>query len=75
MEPDQVNHPAHYRQGDIEAIDAIRASMPAVEFEGYCKGQVLKYLWRYRYKGKPLEDLHKAEWYLQLLIRTLSEHV
>jgi len=48
--------------------------MPAVEFEGYCKGQVLKYLWRYRYKGKPLEDLKKAEWYLQLLIHTLSKH-
>jgi len=70
---DAVNHPAHYRQGDIEAIDAIRASMPPTEFEGYCKGQVLKYLWRYRYKGKPLEDLKKAEWYLQLLIRVLTD--
>jgi len=48
--------------------------MPPVEFEGYCKGQVLKYLWRYRYKGKPLEDLRKAEWYLQLLIRTLPDN-
>jgi hypothetical protein len=74
VEPDQVNHPPHYRQGGIEAIEAIEASMPAVEFEGYCKGQVLKYLWRYRYKGKPLEDLKKAEWYLQLLIHTLSKH-
>ena len=70
---DAVNHPAHYRQGDIEAIDAIRASMTPIEFEGYCKGQVLKYLWRYRYKGKPVEDLKKAEWYLQLLIRVLND--
>lgn len=74
MESDQVNHPSHYRQGDIEAIQAIEASMSPYEFEGYCKGQVLKYLWRYRYKGKPLEDLKKAEWYLQRLIHTLSKH-
>ena len=47
--------------------------MTPTEFEGYCKGQVLKYLWRYRYKGKPVEDLKKAEWYLQLLIRVLND--
>jgi hypothetical protein len=28
----------------------------------------MKYLWRYQYKGKPLEDLQKAKWYLEKLI-------
>ena len=30
----------------------------------------MKYMWRYEYKGKPLEDLEKAQWYLNLLIDT-----
>jgi hypothetical protein len=38
------------------------------EFCGYLKGNVLKYVWRYRYKGKPVEDLKKARWYLDRLI-------
>lgn len=64
---DNVNHPAHYTGGDIECIDAIRASMTPPEFEGYCKGNVIKYLWRWRDKGG-IEDLRKAEWYLNRLI-------
>ena len=46
---DPVNHPPHYTVGDIECIDAIKASMSQAEFEGYLKGAVLKYLWRFRY--------------------------
>jgi len=49
---DAVNHPEHYNQGDIECIDAIRAALTAEEFRGYCKGNVLKYCWRERYKGQ-----------------------
>lgn len=64
---DPVNSPAHYNNGGIECIDAIRASMSQEEFEGYLKGNTLKYLWRYRYKGKPAEDLAKAGWYLAKL--------
>lgn len=70
---DQVNSPSHYKAGQIEAIQGIAASMSSTEFEGYCKGNILKYLWRYRYKGKPLEDLKKAQWYLQRLIDTLEK--
>lgn len=47
--------------------------MSSVEFEGYCKGNILKYLWRFRYKGKPLEDLKKAQWYLSRLIDHMEE--
>ena len=64
---DAVNHPKHYTNGGIECIDAIQASMTAEEFEGYLKGNAIKYLWRYRLKGKPSEDLEKAMWYLNRL--------
>lgn len=65
---DPVNNPGHYTQGGIETIDALEASMSPIEFQGYCKGNILKYLWRYRHKGKAEEDLRKARWYLDRLI-------
>lgn len=64
---DNVNSPKHYNTGNIECIEAIKASMSKEEFLGYLKGSGLKYLWRYRYKGKPVEDLEKAQWYLNKL--------
>lgn len=70
---DVVNSPGHYRQGGIEAIDAIKASMTREEFKGYLKGNAQKYLWRYRHKGKPVEDLRKAKWYLDRLLVELGE--
>ena len=66
--PDNVNNPAHYTQGGIECIDAIRASMTVDEFAGFLKGNAVKYLWRYRHKGKAAEDLKKARWYIDRLI-------
>jgi hypothetical protein len=63
-----VDSPAHYNVGSIEAIDAIESSMNFDETVGYLKGSALKYLFRYRYKGKSLEDLKKARWYLNRLI-------
>lgn len=70
---DVVNSPEHYRQGGIEAIDAIQASMTREEFKGYLRGNAQKYLWRYRHKGKPVEDLRKAKWYLDRLLVVLGE--
>ena len=63
---DMVNHPPHYNQAGIECLDAIRAAT----FEGhefYLQGNILKYLWRYRYKNG-IEDLKKARFYLDKLI-------
>jgi hypothetical protein len=70
---DAVQRPPHYNTGSIECITAIEASMSSLEFQGYCKGNCIKYLWRYQYKGKPLEDLQKALWYLEKLIKTQEE--
>lgn len=67
---DPVNHPSHYTAGAIECIDAIAASMSSDAFRGYCKGNALKYIWRYEHKGEK-ESLQKAIWYLNRLISTL----
>jgi len=72
-EPCPVENPDHYNTGAIEAIEAIRASMDADQYFGYLKGNVMKYLWRYDYKEKPVEDLRKADWYLNRLIDALIE--
>lgn len=67
MVDDRVNHPPHYCKGGIECIDAIRASMSPEAFAGYCKGNIMKYIYRYEEKGGA-EDLLKARVYLQWLI-------
>ena len=69
---DVVNKPQHYNTGNIECIEAIQESMSAEAYKGYLKGNCLKYLWRYDYKGKPSEDLEKAGWYLNRLIKEVS---
>lgn len=61
---ESVNHPDHYNQGSIECLDAIEASMTSEEFLGFLKGNVMKYLWRWRQKGKGAEDIEKALFYL-----------
>ena len=64
---DMVNHPPHYNQHGVECIDAIKATT-GDNFKDYLKGNIIKYLWRFNYKGKPEEDLQKAKWYLDRLI-------
>jgi len=64
---DMVNSPPHYNQTGIECIQAISAATDN-GFKYYLQGNVMKYLWRFDYKDKPLEDLQKAKWYLDRLI-------
>ena len=56
---DQVAHPPHYTFSHIEVIDAIEAWQL-----GYHLGNVVKYVARAKHKGRALEDLKKAQWYL-----------
>jgi hypothetical protein len=72
---DNVNCPAHYNQGGIECIDAIKASLTQEGFQAYLKASSMKYLWRYEHKGKPVEDLRKAEWFLVRLIGELESGI
>lgn len=64
---DAVDSPAHYTNGGIECIEAIRAALTPEEFRGYCKGNAMKYVWREGLKGKPEQDISKASWYLRKL--------
>ena len=68
---DMVNNPPHYNKSGIETIDAIKA-MTDDGYEYYIQGNIMKYLWRYRYKNG-VEDLKKAQWYLNELIEELDK--
>lgn len=59
----------HYMKLKIQPIDYMRAILTKEEFAGYCRGNVLKYVSRYKEKGG-IEDLKKAQLYLQWLIET-----
>lgn len=65
---DVVYKPKHYNQYGIECIDAIKAAT-GEHFEGYLQGNIIKYVWRYRYKND-IEDLQKA----QVYTKWLEEH-
>ena len=65
---DPVNHPAHYTTGKIEVIDALEDWK--LDFH---EGNVVKYIARAKHKGRELEDLKKARWYLDRKIQKLEE--
>ena len=69
---DDVDSPFHYNNGNIECIDAIKAASTKEEFEGYVRANVLKYVWRFRYKDN-IKVLRKARWYLDKLIDSLMK--
>lgn len=66
-----VNHPNHYTAGKIEVIRIMEDQLSPVEYRGYIKGQVIKYITREAHKNG-LEDLKKAQWYLNRLIKYLE---
>ena len=68
---DMVNHPPHYNQRGIECIDAIEAAT-GDGYEYYLQGNIIKYLWRYRYKNG-IEDIDKAIFYLNKLRKVLKD--
>jgi hypothetical protein len=61
-------HVSHYGRGAIQPIDFMESNFTPDEYRGYLKGQVIKYISRYQYKGKPIADLAKAQTYLAWLI-------
>jgi hypothetical protein len=69
---DAIN-PDHYKQGGIECIEAMKASMTQEQFHGYLKGQVIKYLWRLGLKDSAVQDARKAAWYLDRMIMELAD--
>lgn len=70
-EHDPVNSPSHYA-GNIECIDYIQDFLTEEEYIGYLRGNIAKYLHRWRYKNG-LEDLKKSEWYGARLIKFMED--
>lgn len=71
---DIINHPKHYKLGNgLETIDIVEAATVNLQgVEAVCVGNVLKYICRYS-KKNGLEDLKKAQWYLNHLIEKMEK--
>lgn len=69
---DDVDSPSHYNTGAVECIEGLEACLSAEEFQGYLRGNAMKYLWRCSYKGSMVKDLKKATWYIERLVEKLE---
>lgn len=74
-EPNMIEHPPHYNAGKFETIDVIEDVVKNYKdsFVAYCIGNVLKYLSRSPFKGTFLQDLKKAQYYLNAAITYIEE--
>ena len=72
---DMVNHPSHYKaKNGMEVIDVIEAFTANLKgYEAIYTGKVIKYICRWKGKNG-LEDLRKAQWYLNRLIKNIEEN-
>ena len=70
---DPVTKPLHYNTGEIECIDYIKQVLGTAGFIAYCQGNMIKYQHRHKYKNKPVEDMDKANWYMQKMREAMKE--
>lgn len=70
-----VNHPPHYggEENPYETIKVLRNWMTSEQYTGFLLGNAIKYLSRAGKKGKLVEDLEKARWYVTEYVNTLKE--
>jgi len=66
---DPINHPAHYRFGKFEVLDVIDDWKL-----GFYEANIIKYVARAKHKDNEIEDLKKAQFYLNRLINTIGLH-
>ena len=71
---DMVNQPPHYiSETGLESIDAIEAfTFDLTGIEAVDTGNILKYMFRWK-KKNGLQDLKKAQWYLNHLINHVEK--
>jgi hypothetical protein len=72
---DMVNHPPHYTKGGIETIDYMEAKSTPEEFAGHLRLTALKYLSRTGHKDDALQDLKKAQWYVNRLVNFAEKEI
>ena len=69
LKKDMVSHPSHYNQNGIECFDVIKAAIGEDGFKNFCEGNAIKYMFRARHKGSYLEDLKKAKFYIEQIVK------
>tara|TARA_R100001129_G_scaffold178720_1_gene154786 strand:- start:1116 stop:1406 length:291 start_codon:yes stop_codon:yes gene_type:complete len=75
MQTNDPINPSHYKEGDVECIEAIKSSLDTQAFHGYLKASVMKYLWRYDKKDNPALCLGKAQWFMNRLVNEHNQSV
>lgn len=71
---EQVNHPQHYGGDTVyETIKVLESKLTPEEYIGFLKGNAIKYLTRAGKKASALEDVLKAQWYINELVRVLKQ--
>ena len=68
-----VTRPSHYTSGGLEVKTILKKKLTPEEFKGFCKGNILKYVFRAEYKNGA-EDYRKAAQYLKWLIEEAEKH-
>ena len=63
-----VNHPDHYKEDKYECIDVMVDIYGVEATKNFCKLNAFKYIWRSDKKGKDIEDMKKAKWYIDKYI-------
>lgn len=73
---DYVNHPNHYANNRIECIDCLESMVEPFtdSIDATLSWQIVKYIWRHPFKWNPTEDLKKAKFYLDRLIKYYEEN-
>jgi len=73
---EKVNHPSHYTRGNIETIEIIKELTNGYAgFEGLLVGNITKYISRANFKGNKLQDLKKAQWYFNRLVKEVENGI
>ncbi len=70
-----ITHINHYDVGNMSTISILKAKMTREQYEGFCMGNVYKYLTRCSHKGSEMDDLKKAQTYLTWLIESKNEFI
>lgn len=70
---DAVKRPSHYMLEDgTEVKNHIRSILGDDGFKSWAIGNAIKYVSRYKDKGKPIQDLKKAQENIQMVIDVLN---
>lgn len=67
--PDMVNHPSHYTNSKVECIDVMLDIYGKEQVQSFCLCNAFKYLFRCEHKDNKIEDIKKANWYLNKYIK------